>query len=756
MKSESYLRYLLSDNTSLRKYFQERKGVSLEDVKRSLLIKVRNLGYSVPDHYYRLGIEASFLDVKELSELFTIGLPKLADEYLEIHNSIVYVKGERMNDWQLLLPLIPPLLLVTIKIWKEYGSNMETIADFAHNCLLPTIRYTAIPSAYLPEMIILKKENQGFDDLHIHLNGAVETDLAWHDFLHYPKVVYQEIFRAYNNDRVKEQFEQLTDISNPIEFMQLFSIAGRIREWLFGKVMCGREIFGAECFENLLIKLVEIPDCYYEHPFKSLIGESPSPLILEGLLYAKTLSYMAVYPYDAAVAGAFHYYLLILGLCNKLLVQQTDAFGFEQFQKYTSNNFREFSERTYRQRFLQLSGNDMSNIHHIEGRFSPKDMLEENVDIIRKIADGFDWLKRCRKDAGMELPTMALVAHFIKRNDDNDGKVRYEKLRKKLERKTDALIALMNTKSMFSNLVTGVDAAASEFDTPPEVFAPSFRRLREHGMRHFTYHAGEDFFHVLSGLRSIYEAIEYFELQAGDRIGHATASGVDVKLWKENVGDRLWMRIEDYLDDLVFAYHLISITKEHTLEPMLPMVALRIEEYAAKIYPDTYSVRELIDAWLKRKDDPILFDNEQPNRLRQLYLYYHSKEGREKGKEIILVDTYDIFGEKELLCLQKLLLKVMHQKQIIIETLPTSNVIIGHHNTFSTYQLHNWYKWSREGEKIPAIVIGTDDAGIFATNIYNEYCHIYCMLVFDKGLSPYEAMEYIERLVHNAKVYAFK
>lgn len=30
------------------------------------------------------------------------------------------------------------------------------------------------------------------------------------------------------------------------------------------------------------------------------------------------------------------------------------------------------------------------------------------------------------------------------------------------------------------------------------------------------------------------------------------------------------------------------------------------------------------------------------------------------------------------------------------------------------------------------------------------------MLVFDKGLSPYEAMDYIERLVHNAKVYAFK
>ena len=185
-------------------------------------------------------------------------------------------------------------------------------------------------------------------------------------------------------------------------------------------------------------------------------------------------------------------------------------------------------------------------------------------------------------------------------------------------------------------------------------------------------------------------------------------------------------------------------------------IALRIEEYASKIYSDTYTVCELIDAWLMRKECPFSLFKDMPSRTEQICLYYHSKEGRERGKEIIMVDAYDIFGEEELVCLQKLLLRVMHQKQIVIETLPTSNVIIGHHHSFSTYHIYNWYRWSKEGEKIPAIVVGTDDAGIFATNIYNEYCHIYCMLVFDKGLSPYEAMDYIERLVHNAKVYAFK
>lgn len=756
MRSESYLRYLLSDNVSLRKYFRERKGVSLKEVSRSSLVKVRLLGYAVPDHYYRLGVEASFLNVNELSELFTVGLPRMADEYLEMHDGRVYVKGERMNDWQLLLPQIPPLLLTTMMIWKKHGPIVDSYVDFAHDNLLPSVRYTALPSAYLPEMAMLREENHGFDDLHIHLNGAVETDLAWHDFLRYPELVYQEILKAYGNDKVKEQIEQLTEVPDPIDFLHLFCIAGRLREWIFGKVVYGTNIYSVSSFENLLTKLTDMSECYKEHPFKQVMGDDTSPLILEGLLYIKALDYMSAHPLDMAVAGAFHYYLLILGLCNKLLVQQMDAFGFEQFQKYTSNNFREFSEKTYCQRFLQLSGNDMKNVNHIEGRFSPKGTLDDNVALITKIMDGLEGLKQCREQAGLMLPTMTLLAHFIKKSDNGKGRVRFAKLRKELVKRTDALIALMNTNGTYAEKVTGADAAASEFDTPPEVFAPSFLRLREHGIRHFTFHAGEDFFHILSGLRAIYESMEFLDLQAGDRIGRATATGVDVRVWRENIGERIWMRLEDCLDDLVFAYHLIAIEKERSLEYLLPKIALRIKEYAAQIYPSAYNVCEMIGAWLKRKEDPLSFTNDLPSRVEQIWQFYHSKEGREKGKLIILVNAYDIFGEQELICLQKLLLREMHQRQIVIESLPTSNVVIGHHHSFSTYHLYNWYKWGKEGEKIPAIVVGTDDAGIFATNIYNEYCHIYCMLVFDKGLSPFEAMDYIERLVHNAKVYVFK
>lgn len=763
MKKESYLRYLLSDTLSLRKYYKLQNVVELQDVKRSVLRQVREQKYAIPDHYYRLGIEFSFQHITKLSELFTVGLPGLAEEYLEFHHNRAYVKGNRMNDWQMLLPHIPPLILIVAGIWRTFGSNIESMEEYIHRYILPSIKFTAIPPAYLPEMETLIQEHKGFYDMHIHLNGTIETDWAWQDILRRPEWVYSKIQEGYGNSKVLEQFEQLTEISNPIEFLHLFRIAGNIRYWLFHFIENGGNIdddkWESKSFEGMLSLWANGQEYNREHPYETVLGENTFPLILESIFYVRVLDYLSKNHNDNTVAGAFHYYLLILGFCNQLLVQQFHVFGFEQFQKYTLNNFREFSEQTnFHKRFFQLTGNDLKYIHHIEGRFSPKNTVESNIDILRKIDDGCKVLNQYQKDVSTPCSTLSIIAHFIKKRDDKKDDIRFKTLRVELQQKTNALIALLKTKSYYGQMIKGIDAAASEFDTPPAVFAPTFNQLRDRGgMQHFTFHAGEDFFHILSGLRAIYEAIDFLGLKSGDRIGHASAAGLDVDLWRENIGETILMYKEDYMDDLVFAYYLITTNKEKRLEHLLPAIALRVENYASEIYPSTYSISDLIGAWKERKKDPLQLDetNVPVSRAKEIYRLYHTKEIREKGEEIISIDTYDLFGPEDLVCLQQLLLKYMHHEQIVIETLPTSNIIIGPHHGFETYHLYNWYKWSKEGIKVPAIVVGSDDAGIFATNIYNEYCHIYCMLTFDKGLSPHEAIEYIERLAHNAKVYTF-
>ena len=52
-----------------------------------------------------------------------------------------------------------------------------------------------------------------------------------------------------------------------------------------------------------------------------------------------------------------------------------------------------------------------------------------------------------------------------------------------------------------------------------------------------TIHSGEDFVHLVGGLRRVSEAVHYLDLHDGDRIGHGVALGVDVESWVKKTAD---------------------------------------------------------------------------------------------------------------------------------------------------------------------------------------------------------------------------
>ncbi|MDE7153082.1 MAG: hypothetical protein K2O00_01390 [Muribaculaceae bacterium] len=184
---------------------------------------------------------------------------------------------------------------------------------------------------------------------------------------------------------------------------------------------------------------------------------------------------------------------------------------------------------------------------------------------------------------------------------------------------------------------------------------------------------------------------------------------------------------------------------------------MRISELSAEVYKKIYSIEQLSEAWLDRGNDPVIFLNsDKPLSINQkLLLKYHSKDVRNDYNSIIEIDTFDIFDSDDLTSLQLLLLQYMHDKDIVIETLPTSNVTIGVHHSYSSYHLYNWYKWSKNGNPVPPIVVGTDDAGIFATNIYNEYCNIFCFLKNEKHMNINEIITFIKQLHYNSVIYGF-
>jgi hypothetical protein len=192
-----------------------------------------------------------------------------------------------------------------------------------------------------------------------------------------------------------------------------------------------------------------------------------------------------------------------------------------------------------------------------------------------------------RSGDGKRRPALILVAHFIKKRDkynhSGERACRHLDLRKDLEQRAIALEENFHRHPRLRRVITGFDGAANELHASPEVFAPVFRRLRRRGFPHFTFHAGEDFVHLLSGIRAVYEALTFLNLRPGNRLGHATAVGVEPALWRERMGRQIVVSQGDRLDDLVLARHLLLQSPDADLR-CLPKLELEISRLCRQVY----------------------------------------------------------------------------------------------------------------------------------------------------------------------------
>lgn len=156
--------------------------------------------------------------------------------------------------------------------------------------------------------------------------------------------------------------------------------------------------------------------------------------------------------------------------------------------------------------------------------------------------------------------------------------------------------------------ILAIDAANYEEYCPPEIFAQVFKAAPQRIGLHVetdnfqtlrrTFHVGEVFPHLLTGLRRIYEAIEFLGLEPGDRLGHASALGIDVRNWL-SVNPRVDQTRIDILDDAVFELHLLQ---EHRPECHARINELQgtIGEVSREIFGEPVEGTVLIKSWLAR------------------------------------------------------------------------------------------------------------------------------------------------------------
>jgi len=244
-----------------------------------------------------------------------------------------------------------------------------------------------------------------------------------------------------------------------------------------------------------------------------------------------------------------------------------------------------------------------------------------------------------------ELDKFGLVIHFVKNNPPVKRlakamrihpRLRHDRTRGVTRRKAFNLFRLLSTPHPATPFIVGIDAASLELGAPPEVFAPAFRFLREFPIRvraspvggrcmeshddvvsliedrrlGMTYHVGEDFCHLLSGLRAIHEVIEFLKPRRGDRLGHAIALGLNPRSWMRQIGYQAALSKQEWLDTLVWVYHLLG--PGHDL-----VLAFELEDEIKQLSRQIYGHLEaefgrhldwtpatLYDAWRLRQLDP--------------------------------------------------------------------------------------------------------------------------------------------------------
>lgn len=313
-------------------------------------------------------------------------------------------------------------------------------------------------------------------------------------------------------------------------------------------------------------------------------------------------------------------------------------------------------------------------------------------------------------------------------------------------------------KKIIFDRILGIDAAGRELNCKPEVFGQAYRALRKiskHKKLWFTYHVGEDFIDLVTGLRSIDEAITFLELEAYDRLGHALALGVNVEEVYLKRNYKILLKKGELLDNI--SWLLMNIRRYNIIFKNSPRELLEIKykelvKYIFKksideiTYSEVWELRgdadfykiesEMDNFWvLSEKRDPknknlerirkMLEEDENYNHL--FSKYFTDYETNLRYDEIIEFEVPK--GYIELVEKIQYFMKIkIKEKKISIETNPTSNYLIAPLSKYEDHPLKNFFDIGlkeKEEKKIKCpqlhVSINTDDQGIFYTCLENEY-----------------------------------
>ncbi|BDD06654.1 hypothetical protein [Aureibacter tunicatorum] len=525
----------------------------------------------------------------------------------------------------------------------------------------------------------------------------------------------------------------------------------------------------------------------------------------------------------------FYLYLLIKKELRREFIQTNQRIGFQNFADYQDRKKCFLPDGSYYERAMvrmaMSSSFGSQEIKSFETRIAPKDTLVELLKEIEKI-DRFATAKYDQKKNGEDKKITLLkqlaeeldidrellekienhksdkltnsfdkddffyTLHFIKQSDklkpckiSQISQCRNFDQRKIVKKQAQALVNLRESSSSVRHRILGIDSANTEIACRPEMFAQAFRFLKKHRPSNqwknidpdykplpflrATFHAGEDFFDLVDGLRYIEEAIRFLNLRQGDRLGHALALGVNaldfyrlkrgsIVLPKHDLLDNIaWLLTQQKKYDLKISYRIISElehyytsllreiyrdTFEETIDYQLFYSAWKLRGDDPELYyliTDEFKVRNNITFWesCAMNDcqggdaNKYMYDDlmtlRKDKKVRALYHHYHyNADVKRIGFE--MTDFVVPEGYAEVIdALQKAMRYKIEDLQIGIECNPSSNQLIGPFEKYDQHPMLTFYNRGLTNNDYDHpqlfISINTDDQGVFGTYLENEY-----------------------------------
>lgn len=780
-----------------------------------------------PDHVFESSWRFLVTQQQPGHGLLLTALQALVDEFLELRHGEVRIRRDLLGAWQQGLVSRISAIPVQAAADVSFGVGCYTLAGArgrfsnAYHEAAPW-RRQVVPLLRPEEAPVVDYvEREGLHETHLHLNGITHAEICWLRAIRDPHAETREFVKAWTGGQHAGRLRELVGQTNPELTPETFFLhlraASRLRAWLVGAAQ-------DHIAPNAALPASPRDLCMAGNDewsvglWEPALSWRSEPGVEDELTWMAVLIAKLRQRPRGQLARMFHAYLLLSNEHYRLLVQSEAQYGFDQFQKFTLTELREPVERDYRARFQAMHGSRLSTstIGYLEGRFAPKDSPVKAYRLFQAILAGYlDYLHalaRPRRSPGRlnrslsallteldeyfarptlrhrSIQRLTLVAHFIKQpwpppQAYEAGVYRHYPLERHLRRTTGVLISVLARWPRLQTWVRGIDAAANELHAPPDVFAAAYRVCHRVGLSRRTYHAGEDFRHLLSGIATMWEALTMLDLRDGDRIGHGTAMGIRPSLWLERMPSTVILSRGEWMLGVLAAWQLLRDLPE--MQACANRLQRELELVAERVFQRSLTARSLERAMalrgLSRRDvmrhqtgendlhyeslsEPWREEAElvrstcqsQPQAVQLLWEWLSNAGVHARAEELIAKEA-SFLDAPTYLQLQQALMRQVADRGVLIETLPSSNVRISQYHHVGEHHSLRWMQvpgHTEDGDPEIMVCLGSDDPGIFAGDLETEFYLLYAALR-RSGLGDSEALRRLSVMNERGRTYRF-